>query len=53
MDLPPDVARRLDHRLATAQATQRFPSVVAGVVRGETLLWTGAAGLVDDDPPTV
>ena len=53
MDLPPDVARRLDHRLATAQATQRFPSVVAGVVRGETLLWTGAAGLVGDDPPTV
>lgn len=45
-------ARRLDHRLAREQATGRLPSVVAGLVRDGTLVWSGAAGQVDGAPPT-
>jgi CubicO group peptidase (beta-lactamase class C family) len=40
-------AGALDHRLAVEQSTQRLPSVVAGVVRGGSLVWSGAAGTFD------
>lgn len=47
MDLEPRTAARLDHRLATAQRDGRLPSVVAGIVRGGSLVWHGAVGTVD------
>lgn len=47
MTLEPSTTRRLDHRLATAQRDARLPSVVAGVVRGDSLAWSGAVGTVD------
>lgn len=49
--LPEELARRLDRRLARAQATCRLPSVVASVF-GPAGRWTGAAGLVDAAAPT-
>lgn len=53
MPLPPDTVRRLDHRLATAQKDFRLPSVVALLIRGGDVVWTGGAGRVDDAVPTV
>lgn len=44
-------AARLQHRLATEQADRRLPSVVAGLVRGGELVWSGAAGEVDGRAP--
>lgn len=41
-------ARRLQHRLEAEQADRRLPSIVAGVVRGGELVWSGAAGVLDD-----
>ncbi|WP_432573881.1 serine hydrolase domain-containing protein [Kineococcus sp. SYSU DK005] len=46
----PSTARALDHLLAGAQARHRLPSVVAGVVRGGRLVWSGAAGTAVVDP---
>ncbi|WP_369070579.1 serine hydrolase domain-containing protein [Kineococcus terrestris] len=43
-DLLPATARALDGVLAREQVSSRLPSVVAGVVRGGRLVWTGAAG---------
>lgn len=52
MELPDDTSGQLDHLLATSQRTDRLPSVVAAVTRGDTTLWVGAAGLVDGTVPT-
>ncbi len=43
----PETAVRLDHALARAQREGRVPSLVAGLVRGGRLVWSGAAGTVD------
>lgn len=47
MDLGDRTTARLDHVLATAQRDGRLPSVVAGVVRGGALAWSGAVGTDD------
>jgi CubicO group peptidase (beta-lactamase class C family) len=47
MTIEPSTARLLDHRLASEQATQRIPSVAAGLVRGGRLVWSGAVGTLD------
>ncbi|MGH3759951.1 serine hydrolase domain-containing protein [Actinophytocola sp.] len=39
-------------RVAVEQAERRAPSLVAAVVRGQELLWTGARGSVDGAAPT-
>ncbi|OLR89884.1 serine hydrolase domain-containing protein [Actinokineospora bangkokensis] len=39
-------------RLATEQSTSRAPSLVAGVVRGDALVWHGERGRVDGAAPT-
>lgn len=46
----PSTASRLDAALARAQRDGRVPSLVAGVVRGGSLVWSGAAGSVDGRP---
>lgn len=46
----PDTATRLDTALARAQRDGRVPSLVAGLVRGGALVWSGAAGTVDGRP---
>jgi CubicO group peptidase (beta-lactamase class C family) len=43
--------RLLDVRLARDQADQRLPSVTACLVRDGEVVWTGARGLVDGQPP--
>ncbi|MDR2986444.1 MAG: beta-lactamase family protein [Nocardiopsaceae bacterium] len=43
--------RLLDVRLASDQASQRLPSVAAGITRDGELLWSGGRGLVDGQPP--
>src|SRR5258708_24015038 len=43
--------RVLDVRLATEQAGQRLPSVVAGLLRDGELIWSGGRGLVDGQAP--
>ncbi len=43
--------RLLDARLATEQAAQRLPSVVAGLLRDGELIWSGARGAVDGQRP--
>jgi CubicO group peptidase (beta-lactamase class C family) len=45
--LPDELADRLDHLVATAQATQRMPSVSAAVFRDGEVLWRRALGLAD------
>ncbi len=47
MTLLPATAARLDHSLSRAQRDGRVPSLVAGVVRGGALVWSGAVGTVD------
>ena len=47
MTLDAGTALALDRRLATEQSKQRLPSVVAGVVRGGELVWSGVAGTLD------
>jgi CubicO group peptidase (beta-lactamase class C family) len=47
-DLLDTTARVLEHRLATAQAQGRSPSMVAGVVRGGRLVWSSGRGSSDD-----
>jgi CubicO group peptidase (beta-lactamase class C family) len=43
----PSTRRALTQRLAVEQSTRRLPSVVAGIVRGGALVWSGAAGTLD------
>ncbi len=47
---------RLDHRVAEEQRERRLPSIVAGVVRDGTLVWSTGCGFVgegdDEAPPT-
>jgi CubicO group peptidase (beta-lactamase class C family) len=47
VSLDPSTVRALDTRLATEQARQRLPSIVAGLVRAGELVWSGAAGSLD------
>ncbi|MGH3949220.1 MAG: serine hydrolase domain-containing protein [Pseudonocardiaceae bacterium] len=39
------------HRIATEQATNRAPSLVAAIVRNGEIAWSGARGTVDGDTP--
>lgn len=43
--------RLLDVRLARDQASQRLPSVTAGLVRDGEVVWTGGRGLVEGQVP--
>ncbi|MET0929006.1 MAG: serine hydrolase domain-containing protein [Aeromicrobium sp.] len=54
MTVDPSTTAALTHRLAVEQSTKRLPSVVAGIVRGGELVWSGAAGTLDGraDGPT-
>ncbi|GAA1650873.1 serine hydrolase domain-containing protein [Saccharothrix algeriensis] len=52
MDLLPATRRALLHRLATAQAEGRAPSLVGAVLRDGAPVWTEGRGLVDGAPPT-
>ena len=55
MPLPDALGERLDRLVATAQAEQRTPSVVAAVFRDGEVLWRGAVGSADvgrDEPAT-
>jgi len=42
-------AARLNEQLSRSQSVGRMPSVVAGLVRGDGLVWTGTAGGVAGD----
>lgn len=44
----PETARRLDRRAAIQQAKGRIPSLVTGVVRDSTLVWSAARGTFPD-----
>jgi CubicO group peptidase (beta-lactamase class C family) len=48
----PRTAERLMLRLAHEQATNRLPSIVAGVVRDGALVWWGGRGRVQGEQPT-
>ncbi|MGP3952266.1 serine hydrolase domain-containing protein [Streptomyces sp. 7N604] len=50
-DLLPATRRALYHRIATAQADGRAPSLVGAVVREGRAAWTGARGFVDGREP--
>jgi len=50
-ELLPATRRALLHRIATAQSTGRAPSLVAAVVRGGEMVWTGARTSVDGHAP--
>jgi CubicO group peptidase (beta-lactamase class C family) len=50
-ELLPATRRALLHRIATAQAEGRTPSLVAAVVRGDELVWSGARSCVDGHAP--
>ncbi|MEU2564216.1 serine hydrolase domain-containing protein [Streptomyces longispororuber] len=50
-ELLPSTRRALLHRIATAQTEGRAPSLVAAVVRGGELVWTGARTSVDGHAP--
>ncbi len=47
MSLDPSTTRALTARLTAEQARCRLPSVVAGLVRGGRLVWSGAVGSLD------
>ncbi len=47
MTVQPSTAARLDQLLARAQHDGRVPSLAAGVVRGGSLVWSGAVGTLD------
>ncbi|MEU8922131.1 serine hydrolase domain-containing protein [Kitasatospora sp. NPDC048545] len=51
-ELLPTTRRALLHLLAVAQSEGRTPSMVAGVVRGGRLVWSGARSMVDGHAPT-
>ncbi|HEU5475444.1 MAG TPA: serine hydrolase domain-containing protein [Actinophytocola sp.] len=48
----PTTELALLRRLAGEQADSRAPSLIAAVVRGDEVLWTGARGRVDGERPT-
>lgn len=48
----PTTETALLRRVATEQAVNRAPSLVAGVVRNGETLWTGGRGFVDGTEPT-
>ncbi|HEV2781682.1 MAG TPA: serine hydrolase domain-containing protein [Actinophytocola sp.] len=48
----PTTELALLRRVAAEQADSRAPSLIAAVVRGDEVLWTGARGRVDGQPPT-
>jgi CubicO group peptidase (beta-lactamase class C family) len=48
----PDTATALLARVARAQVEGRAPSLLAGVVRDGSLVWSAARGSVDGSPPT-
>lgn len=50
-ELLPATRRALVHRIATAQAEGRAPSLVAAVAREGELAWTGARGRLDGHGP--
>ncbi|MFF7990731.1 serine hydrolase domain-containing protein [Kitasatospora xanthocidica] len=52
-ELLPTTRRALLHRLAVAQSAGRTPSMVAGVLRGGRLVWSGARSMVDGHAPTL
>jgi CubicO group peptidase (beta-lactamase class C family) len=47
VQLPDPLAGRLERLVATAQAEQRSPSVVAAVVRGGRTIWQTSLGVAD------
>lgn len=47
----PTTDAALFRRIATEQATGRAPSLVAAVVRGGELMWSGARGVVEGSAP--
>jgi len=47
MSVDPSTTAALDQRLAVEQSTHRLPSVVSGIVRDGSLVWSGAAGTLD------
>jgi CubicO group peptidase (beta-lactamase class C family) len=49
----PTTELALLRRVAVEQTDSRAPSLVAAVVRGSEILWTGARGRADSRPPTV
>src|SRR2546430_7600061 len=49
----PTTELALLRRVAVEQADSRAPSLIAAVVRGSEILWTGARGRVDGERPTV
>src|SRR2546430_8113279 len=49
----PTTELALLRRVAVEQADSRAPSLIAAVVRGSEILWTGARGRVDGQRPTV
>lgn len=49
--IAPATAERLLARLASEQAEQRLPSVVAGLLRDGELVWSGGRGTVDAVTP--
>ncbi|MFJ5229705.1 serine hydrolase domain-containing protein [Kitasatospora sp. NPDC088391] len=46
-ELLPATRRTLDHRLATAQAEARVPTLVAALARGGEQVWSGVRGAAD------
>lgn len=50
--LQPTTTDRLRARLALEQSERRLPSLVAGLVRGGRVVWSGACGSVGDAAPT-
>jgi CubicO group peptidase (beta-lactamase class C family) len=48
----PTTELALLRRVAAEQADSRAPSLIAAVVRGDRVLWTGAKGRVDGQAPT-
>ncbi|WP_432092259.1 serine hydrolase domain-containing protein [Streptomyces sp. bgisy100] len=50
-NLLPDTRRALHHRIATAQAQGRSPSLVGAVVRDGRTVWTGGRGAVAGREP--
>ncbi|NED21062.1 beta-lactamase family protein [Streptomyces sp. SID9913] len=50
-ELLPSTRRALLHRIAAAQADGRAPSVVAAVVRGGRMVWTGARAWSEEAVP--
>ncbi|OAH11808.1 serine hydrolase domain-containing protein [Streptomyces jeddahensis] len=50
-ELLPATRRALLHRIATAQAEGRTPSLVAAVVRGGGMVWSGSRSCVDGHAP--